>query len=61
MVIGDDSQRFLSDLRSFRILRTTKIMAIIGIIIYAAAILCRISYGYPNYNEVKLSRYGIIF
>lgn len=52
MLFGDDSQ-FVSDLLLFRIHRTTKIMAIIGIIIYVAAILCRISYGYPNYNKVK--------
>lgn len=53
MLFSDDSQRFVSDLLLFRVHRTTKIMAIIGIIIYAAAILCRISYGYPNYNKVK--------
>ena len=53
MLFGDDSQRFVSDLLLFRVHRTTKIMAIIGIIIYVAAILCRISYGYPNYNKVK--------
>ncbi|XP_055300333.1 fringe glycosyltransferase-like [Sitodiplosis mosellana] len=52
MLFGDDSQRFVSDLLFFRVHRTTKIMAIIGIIIYVAAILCRISYGYPNYNKV---------
>ncbi|XP_031624606.1 fringe glycosyltransferase-like [Contarinia nasturtii] len=53
MLIGDDCLRFVSDLlfRDFRLQRTTKIMAIIGIIIYAAAILCRISYGHPNYNK----------
>lgn len=54
MLIGDDSQRFVSDLLLFRVHRTTKMMAIIGIIIYAAAILCRISYGYPNYNKVTV-------
>lgn len=31
-----------------------KIMAIIGIIIYAAAILCRFTHGYPNYNKVNM-------
>lgn len=53
MLFGDDSPRFVSDLLLFRVHRTTKIMAIIGMIIYVAAILCRISYGYPNYNKVK--------
>lgn len=52
MFIGDDSQRYLCDLLLFRVHRTMKMMAIIGIIIYAAAILCRISYGLPNYNKV---------
>lgn len=53
MLIGDDSQRFVSDLLLFRVHRTMKMTAIIGIIIYAAAIFCRISYGLPNYNKVK--------
>lgn len=53
MLIGDDS-RILSDLLLFRVHRTTKMMAIIGIIIYAAAILCRLSYGLPNYNKVNI-------
>lgn len=56
MLIDDDSRSLLSDLISFRIQRSMKIMAIIGIIIYATAILCRISAGHPNYNKVKLSQ-----
>lgn len=48
----DISQGSLSISTQIRLKRTLQIMAIISIILYAAAIFCRISYGYPHHNEV---------